>query len=211
MKIGKVERLVLLLLKQHSMNTSALSTILRAKGHVKASLSVRRAIKTLRLKGLIDHSNKLTRAGTRHITSIKNNDHTSVNIANLDVNVLDNKLKLGTKEKVLLYILTKIDHASLQFLAMITKEHAKNISAVLNRLEDNGLVYGYKNMITFTNARGRRYRPKYYRITSIGTLVSSATRFEISKMTSVIDTSLEDTLKLKSEMSQLHAPYDRYA
>ncbi|MEM2760330.1 MAG: hypothetical protein QXW73_06030, partial [Nitrososphaerales archaeon] len=112
MKIGKVERLVLLLLKQHSMNTSALSTILRANGHVKTSLSVRRAIKTLKLKGLIDHSNKLTRAGTRHIKFIKNKDHTSVNIANFDVNVLDNRLKLGIKAKVLLYILTKIDHAS---------------------------------------------------------------------------------------------------
>jgi DNA-binding PadR family transcriptional regulator len=209
MKIGKVERLVLLLLKQHSMNTSALSTILRAKGHVKTGLSVRRAIKTLRLKGLIDHSNKLTSYGARHIKAIKNNE--SVNIAELDMNVLGNRLKLGIKEKVLLYILTKIDHASLQFLVMITKDHTKNISAVLNRLEDNGLVYGYKNMITFTNARGRRYRPKYYRITGLGTIVSSAIRSEISNMASTIDAMLEDTLKLKSEMSQLHGPYDKYA
>jgi len=210
MKIGKVERLVLLLLKQHSMNTGALSTILRAKGHVKTALSVRRAIKTLRLKGLIDNSNKLTRDGTRHIKSI-NNNHASVNISELDVNVLGKKFKLGTKGKMLLYILTKIDHASLQFLAMITKEQAKNISAVLNRLEDNGLVYGYNSMITFTNTHGRRYRPKYYRITGLGALVSSATRSEISNMTNAIDTLLENTLKLKSEMSQLHAPYDKYA
>ena len=138
MKIGKVERLVLLLPKQNSMNTSALSTILRAKGYIKTGLSVRRAIKSLRLKGLINHANKLTRDGTRHIKSIKNNVHTSVNVGKLNLNVLDDKLKLGTKEKILLYILTKIDHASLQFLAMMTKEHAKNISAVLNRLEDNG-------------------------------------------------------------------------
>jgi len=208
MKTGRVERLVLLLLKQNSMNTSALSTILRAKGYVKTGLSVRRAIKTLRLKGLIDHSNKLTPYGASQITSMKNNVHTSVNIGELDLNVLGNKLKLGTKEKILLYILTKIDHAALQFLAMITKQHAKNISAVLNRLEDNGLVYGYKNTITFTNARGRRYRPKYYRITNLGTLVSSATRYEIGKIASAIDALLEDTLKLKSEMSQL-SRYDK--
>jgi len=208
MKIGKVERLVLLLLNKNSMNTSALSTILRAKGYVKTGLSVRRAVKSLRLKGLIDHANKLTCDGTNQITSMKNVQ--SVNIGELDLNVLGDRFKLGTKEKILLYILTKIDHASLQFLAMMTKEHAKNISAVLNRLEDNGLVYGYKNMITFTDARGRRYRPKYYRITNLGTLVSSANRSEINDMVSAIDTLLEDTLKLKSEMSLLHAPYDKY-
>ena len=211
MKIGRIERLVLLLLKQNSMNTSALSTILRAKGYVKTTLSVRRAIKNLRTKGLIDHSNKLTKNGIRHIKSMRNNGHTSVNIGELDVNVLGNKLKLGTKEKILLYILTKIDHASLQFLTMITKEDAKNIASVLSRLEDNELVYGYKNMIAFTNARGRRYRPKYYRITSLGIIVSSAIRSEISNMTSAIDALLEDTLKLKSEMSQLRASYDKYA
>jgi len=201
MKIGKVERLVLLLLKQYSMNSGAVSTILRAKGHVNTGLSVRRAIKALRRKGLIDHSNKLTRDGTRHIMSIKSND-ASVNISDIDVNVLGNKLKLGTKAKILLYILTKIDHAALQFLTMISGEHTKNISAVLNRLEDNGLVYGYKNMIAFTNARGRHYRPKYYRITDLGKLVSSATRSEIGKMSSAIDAILEDTLKLKSEIKQ---------
>jgi hypothetical protein len=200
MKIGKVERLVLLLLKQHTMNAGALSTVLRAKGHVRTGLSVRRAIKTLRRKGLLDHSNKLTRNGTRHIMSIKN--HESISISYVDVNVLGNNLKLGTKAKILLYILTKIDHAALQFLTMITGERVKNISAVLNRLEDNGLVYGYKNMISFTNARGRHYRPKYYRITDLGKLVSSATRSEIGKLTNAVDAILEDTLKLKSEIKQ---------
>ncbi|MGH9923626.1 MAG: hypothetical protein ACRD38_12835, partial [Nitrososphaerales archaeon] len=111
-------------------------------------------------------------------------------------------LRLGTKEKILLYILTKIDHAALQFLAMLTGEHTKNISAVLNRLEDNGLVYGYKNMIAFTNARGRHYRPKYYRITDLGKIVSSATRSEIGKMATATDAILEDTLKVKSEINR---------
>lgn len=197
MKIGKVERLVLLLLKQQNMNTGALSTILRAKGHVRIGLSVRRAVKTLRRKGLLDHSNKLTRNGTRHIMSIKNHD-VGVSISDIDVNVLGNNLKLGTKAKILLYVLTKIDHAALQFLTMITGERTKNTSAVLSRLEDNGLVYGYKNMIAFTNARGRHYRPKYYRITDLGKLVSSATRSEIGKLTDAIDAILEDTLKVKS-------------
>jgi hypothetical protein len=200
MKIGKVERLVLLLLKQHSMNAGAVSTILRAKGHVKAGLSVRRSIKGLRRKGLIDHSNKLTRDGTRHARYIKNNDPASVTISEIDVNVLDSNLKLGIKAKILLYILSKIDHAALQFLTIITAERTKNLSAVLNRLEDNGLVYGYKNVISFTNARGRHYRPKYYRITDLGTMVLSANRAGIGRMADEIDAILEDTLKLKPEI-----------
>ena len=201
MKIGKVERLVLRLLKQQNMNTGALSTILRAKGHVRTGLSVRRAVRTLRRKGLLDHSNKLTRNGARHIMFIKNHD-AGVSISDIDVNVLGDNLKIGTKAKILLYVLTKIDHAALQFLTMITGERTKNTSAVLSRLEDNGLVYGYKNMIAFTNARGRHYRPKYYRITDLGKIVSSATRSEVGKMASAIDAILEDTLKLKSEINR---------
>jgi DNA-binding PadR family transcriptional regulator len=201
MKIGKVERLALLLLKQQNMNAGAIATILRAKGIVKTGLSARRAIKTLQRKGFIDDSNKLTQKGSRYTKSVTNSDNVGVNVGDLDVSVLGKNLKLGTKAKILLYILAKIDHASLQFLMMITTEHTKNISAVLTRLEYNGLVYGYRNMLKFSNVRGRRYRPKYYRITSLGRIVSLATRAEI-KNAKAIDAVLEDTLKLKSEMNK---------
>lgn len=202
MKIGKVERLVLLLLKQNSMSTNTLSIILRAEGYVKTAPSVRRAVQTLRLKGLIDRSNKLTHDGMKYVKRMKDNEVVNANTSELDVKIIDG-LKLGMKEKVLLYILTKIDHAALQFLSTIMKEPAKNISAVLNRLEDNGLVYGYRNMIAFTDSRGRRYRPKYYRITNAGKMISSATRTEIYKIIGRIDGMLEDTFKLKSEVADL--------
>jgi|GEM_PF-4666803 len=209
MKIGKVERLVLLLLKQNSMSTNILSIILRAEGYVKTVPSVRRAVQTLRLKGLIDRSNKLTHDGMKYVKRMKDNV-VNINTSELDVKIIDG-LKLGMKEKVLLHILTKIDHAALQFLSTIMKEPAKNVSAVLNRLEDNGLVYGYRNMIAFTDSRGRRYKPKYYRITNTGKMVSSATRTEISKMVGRIDGMLEDTFKLKSEAVNLGMNDKKYA
>ncbi len=209
MKIGKVERLVLLLLKQNSMSTNALSIILRAEGYVKTAPSVRRAVQTLRLKGLIDLSNKLTHDGMKYVKLMKDNV-VNANTKELDAKIIDG-LKLGMKEKVLLYILTKTDHAALQFLSTIMKEPVKNTSAVLNRLEDNGLVYGYRNMIAFADSRGRRYRPKYYRITNTGKMISSATRTEISKIIGRIDGMLEDTFKLKSEMANLGMSDKKYA
>lgn len=208
MKIGKVERLVLLVLKQNSISTNALSVLLRASGRVKTAPSVRRAVQTLRSKGFIDHSNKLTYDGMKYVKHMKGDN--VVNTSELDVKIVDG-LKLGTKEKILLYILTKIDHAALQFLSTIMSEPAKNISAVLNRLEDNGLVYGYRNMIAFTDSRGRRYRPKYYRITNTGRMISSATRSEISKMISMVDGMLEDTFKLKFEMANLRMSDKKYS
>jgi len=209
MKIGKVERLVLLLLKQNSMSTNALSIILRAEGYVKTASSVRRAVQTLRLKGLIDRSNKLTHDGMKYVKLMKDNV-VNANTKELDAKIIDG-LKLGMKEKVLLYILTKTDHAALQFLSAIMKEPVKNTSAVLNRLEDNGLVYGYRNMIAFTDSKGRRYRPKYYRITNTGKMFSSATRSEISKAIVMIDDTLEDTFKLKSEMANLGINDKKYS
>jgi DNA-binding PadR family transcriptional regulator len=208
MKIGKVERLVLLVLKQNSTSTNALSVLLRASGRVKTAPSVRRAVQTLRSKGFIDHSNKLTHDGMKYVKHMKGDN--VVNTNELDVKIVDG-LKLGTKEKILLYILTKIDHAALQFLSTIMREPVKNISAVLNRLEDNGLVYGYRNMITFTDSKGRRYRPKYYRITNTGKMISSATRSEISKMISMVDGMLEDTFKLKFEMANLGMSDKKYS
>lgn len=208
MKIGKVERCVLLLLNQHSVNASVLSIILRAQNHRKTGPSVRRAIKTLKLKGLLDHSNKLTHLGAKYLASIKN-EGADVVAGELDFDVMGDGLKLGMREKILLYVLSKIEHASLQFLAMVTKQNSKNVSAVLNRLEKNGLVYGYRSMITFTNIRGRRYRPKYYRITGLGMMVSAAIRRELSDKAGVMDELLEDTLKVKSEMSKNSGALDK--
>lgn len=199
MKIGKVEKLVLLLLKKYNMSANALSIILRATGHIRTGPSVRRAVQTLRMKGLIDNSNKLTPTGARFVRQI--DDLAELN--GIDPKIID-RLKVGVKGKALLYILTKIDHAALQFLSAVMKEPVKNISAVLNRLEDNGLVYGYRNMMAFTDSKGRRYRPKYYRITDAGKMVSSATSSEIGKMKNVIDEMLEYTFKLKSEMTNIH-------
>lgn len=206
MKIGKVERLVLLLLKQSDLSTNALSLILRAKGHIKMATSARRAVQTLRSKRFIDRSNKLTCIGLLYVKQMKCNE--GFDISEINVNIVD-RLRLGMKEKLLLHILSTIDHAALQFLSTIMKESPKNISAVLNRLEDNGLVYGYRNMIAFTDSRGRRYRPKYYRITNTGKIVSLAIRDKVSKTVSMIDNMLENTIKLKSEITNIENMSDK--
>jgi DNA-binding MarR family transcriptional regulator len=199
MKIGKVERLVLFLLQKHSMSTGAISNIMLANGFARTGPSVRRAVKSLRRKGLVDNLNKLTQEGSLYIKG-RDSDHIHINIDDLDINRLGNELKVGTKGKMLLYILSKIDHASLQFLTAMMKESAKNVSAVLSRLEYDGLVYGYRNMMAFKNVRGRRYRPKYYRITNLGIIVASVARAQIRKSVEAVDSMLEDTLRIKSEM-----------
>lgn len=82
------------------------------------------------------------------------------------------KMKLGKSSKLFLYILSKIDHASLQFLSATAKTNQKNTFAILQRLEYWGLVSGYSSRIMHFNSYGRRYNPKFYHITNLGRLTS---------------------------------------
>ncbi len=118
-----------------------------------------------------------------------------------DNSILDKELRLGKKAKTILYVLSKINQASLQFLVTCTMQKTENIFPVLQRLEDNKLIYGYDSPIRHRNARGRWYRPKHYRITNAGKIVSKKIdRLDIDNRTErIMAKASKDATELKSE------------
>lgn len=175
MKLGRVEKLVLILLKHKKMDTTTLSKFLRIHGRFRTDRSVRRAVHSLRRKGYLDAFNRLTGEG-RKLTK-------TINISEIDANLdigkldavlpLEMRIRLGIREKTFLYILSKIDRAAVQFLATVSGESPKYTSEILRKLERKEPVYGHNSVVLFTSSKGRRYRPKYYGITEYGKLLSS--------------------------------------
>jgi hypothetical protein len=173
MKLGRVEKLVLILLKHKKMDTTTLSKFLRIHGYFRTDRSVRRAVHSLRRKGCLDTLNRLTGKG-RKLTGTINMIDTNLDIGKLDaMPPLNMRMRLGIREKTFLYILSKIDRAAVQFLATVSGESPKYTSEILRKLELKELVYGHNSVVLFTNAKGKRYRPRYYGITEYGKLLSS--------------------------------------
>lgn len=178
-----------------NLDSARISNILRLSGYVKSSRSVSRAVASLKRKKFLDNSNRLTKEG---IEFVKSNelDKVKVDRDGIKLDAIEYSIRLGAKEKKLLYILSRIDRGALQLLTLISGERSKNTSLALSRLEEKGLVYGYINKIMFTNSRGIRYRPKYYGITDLGRMVIRNSHYE-SKEKEQIEASLKQTLELR--------------
>lgn len=189
MRIGKSEKILLSLMFNHpNLEESALQILLQLATGKKQRLS--RLLSTLREKNLIEKN--------RLVTTSKDNAVITLSEVQMDKEITDeielvhHSFKLGKRARVILYILVKIDRASLQFLATCSEETIKNTFAVLKRLEESHLVYGYASKIPYRNVRGRRYRPKYYGITKLGRLLVQV-KFNKPSDFGKIDELLENT------------------
>lgn len=189
MRIGKSEKTLLSLMLNHpNLEESALQILLQLSTGKKQRLP--RLLSTLREKNLVEKNRLATTSKGNAVIALPE-DHIDKEITG-EIELVNRSFKLGKGAKVFLYILAKIDRASLQFLATGSKETIKNTFAVLKRLEESHLVYGYASKIPYRNARGRRYRPKYYGITKLGRLLVQVKFDKLSEF-GKIDKLLENT------------------
>lgn len=83
---------------------------------------------------------------------------------------LETAIKLGQLAKSVLYLIGQTQNASLQFIIRFFGEKERSIYSILQRLEQRDLIVSYSSRIRHTNSIGRRYRPKYYTLTNLGSL-----------------------------------------
>jgi DNA-binding PadR family transcriptional regulator len=170
MKIGNNEKIIFSLIKKYphltTVNLHVLFTMLTHR-----KININRMFLSLRIKGLLDEKNRLTKN-----SSI--DEHDVLVEIDIDKDILDNLqaldefIKLGNTAKSLLYVISKVKKASLQFLVDLFDKSERSTYAVLQRLEQKNLVYSYNSKIYHLNTLGRRYSPKYYVITDVGRIMA---------------------------------------
>ena len=177
MIIGNNEKIILAIIKKYPNITEYSLHILFLQITGK-KLRLWRTINSLRNKKLLKSK--------KFMLQNKSIDLPNLEIDNNFLNehlIIDKNLRLGKKEKLILYILSKIKRASFQFLIVCCNESKENLFPVLQRLYERKLIHGYNSPIKHLDAKGRKYNPKYYSITELGILVSNIklTNFECNK------------------------------
>ncbi|NIP62689.1 MAG: hypothetical protein GWN01_03605 [Nitrosopumilaceae archaeon] len=201
MKIGNNEKILAILIRTYP-NISDNKLRLLFQYVTGKNIKLKRTLVSLRNKRLVyknsnrlypDVSDKLKLGNAKTLVSL------AKELGNSN-QVLEKNLRLGKKEKAVLYILSKINQSSLQFLATCTVQKTENIFPVLKRLEENELIHSYTSPIRHRNANGRWYRPKHYKITEMGKIISKKIdRYDL-------DQKIDDILtKATTEAQELRA------
>ncbi|WP_299290113.1 hypothetical protein [Nitrosopumilus sp.] len=165
MRIGNNEKTVLSIIKKHpDISENSLHILFLLVTGKK--LRLWRTIESLREKQLIEEGKFILKNFEIKIPNLELKEDFLNKYSNIDEN-----LRLGKKEKLILFILSKIKSASFQFLIKCTEESKENLFPVVQRLEEQELIQGYHSPIRHVNSNGKRYRPKHYQITKLGFLV----------------------------------------
>lgn len=164
MRLGENERIILSLQKKYPELTNKESQFLFTfLTHKKTRIDL--IIHSLKIKGFLKKDGSLIKS------SVNNLDLPDVNIQrNILENIrhLDDSIKLGNLAKSILYVISKTEKCSLQFLNAFFNKPVKNVYAILQRLEQKRMVFSFNSRIKHVDAKGRRYNPKYYVITDLG-------------------------------------------
>lgn len=165
MRLGNNEKTILAILKNHNDLTEkqlniAFKIITKKNGRIDTILH------SLRVKGFIsdseDYSVDLNILQDITLPEISLDRKLIQELESLD------DVKIGRLGKSIIYTLEKTDKASLQFLSTFFKKPTRNIYAILQRLEEKGMLVSYNATIRRVNSAGRRYHPKYYVLTKQG-------------------------------------------
>lgn len=182
MRIGDNEKIVVSLLKKYpKLNNTSLQLLFSVLTGRKARIDS--ILFSLRVKGILDDE-----TGDISDSEIKLDD----NLLAIDKDIIDNikslsePIKFGMLAKSILYVISKTEKSSIQFLSIFFKEKENNIYAILKRLEEKNLIASYISRIRHQNKSGRRFNPKYYVITDFGRLWIR-TRFDDAKIIKKID------------------------
>lgn len=163
MKLGNNEKTVLAILNNHrNLTERQLHTIFRSVTKKEGRIDT--ITHSLRLKGFITNDYSIDKS------MIKNIDLPKISLESefiKELEVLDD-VKLGSLGKSIIYVLHKTEKSSLQFLSTFFAKPSKNIYAILQRLEERGMVNSYNSRLRRVNSAGRRYHPKYYVLTDHG-------------------------------------------
>lgn len=165
MRIGDNEKIVLSLLKKYpKLDKTALQLLFLVITGRKARIDS--ILFSLKVKGILDEE-------TGDVVDPVDIDHgLSAIDADIVANIesLSEPMKFGKLAKSVLYVLSKTEKSSIQFLSMFFNERENNIYAILKRLEEKNLIASYVSRIKHQNKSGRRFSPKYYVITDFGRL-----------------------------------------
>lgn len=197
MRIGDNEIIVVSLLKKYpKLSNSALQLLFSVITGRKARIDS--ILFSLKVKGVLDEE-----TGDIVDSDIKINDVSSIDKDIIDnIESLSEPIKFGVLAKSILYVISKTEKSSIQFLAIFFKEKENNIYAILKRLEERNLIASYVSRIKHHNRSGRRFNPKYYVITQFGRLWIR-TRFEDAKHIKKIDNLLANAQQeIKAVASQ---------
>ncbi|MEM3064553.1 MAG: hypothetical protein QW177_04185 [Candidatus Nitrosotenuis sp.] len=193
MRFGNNELIVMAILKEHpNLNETNLQYLFTSVTGKK--IRVKKILQSLRIKDAIDKKLKIDTKvlQTQAIPDIQIEQEMLVNLEQID-----EQFKMGSDAKAALYILSKTNKASLQFLANFFHKPIRNMYAILERLEEKNLVYGYHSRIKHVNSGGKGFRPKYYTITDLGKTMcrikadSSINKEEIDRMLDVTHKEIE--------------------
>lgn len=167
MKLGNNEKIVLAILKKYSnvdeKQLGGLFSIISKKTGRMDTI-----IHSLKIKGFLTDSENFC----VDKQMIKNLDLPKIFINPEQVKDLKHieGVKLGKLGKSIIYVLDKIEKASLQFLSTFFHTSSKNVYAIMQRLEEKNIVISYNSRIRRLNSSGKKYHPKYYILTDIGKL-----------------------------------------
>ncbi|CDI05659.1 hypothetical protein [Candidatus Nitrosotenuis uzonensis] len=193
MRIGNNELVIIALLQKYPrLNESEIQYLFTSVTGKK--IRVKKILQSLRIKDVVDKNFNLDLAAVEKysLPEINIESETLLNLQQIDEN-----FKMGSDAKATLYILSKINKASLQFLANFFHKPIPNTYAILERLEEKNLVYGYHSRIKHVNSMGKGFRPKYYTITDLGRTIckikadDSINKSEIDQMLNVTHTEIE--------------------
>lgn len=187
MRIGDNEKIVVSILKKYpKLNNAALQLLFSVITGRKARIDS--ILFSLKVKGIVDETRGIIDSDVKIGDSNFSIDNDIIE----NINSLSEPMKFGLLAKSILYVISKTEKSSIQFLSVFFNEKENNIYAILKRLEEKNLIASYISRIKHQNKSGRRFNPKYYVITDFGKLWLR-THFDNTKQIKKIDELLANT------------------